>query len=853
MGNTDNIGTDASFNFPTDVATDSKGNVFVADRDNSLIRKITPSGQVTTFAGSGVWQDVDGQGTAASFKGPANIAIDGDDNIYVTDTYADAVRKITPSGLVTTIVGQNGPGEIDGPVATAKIATPLGIAVGGSGNIYISEWDSGNIREITNQGVVKTIAGTGSPGYADGQGTAASFKHPQKIAIDASGNIFVADEGNNKVRGITPGGMVSTLIGDNIYYRFQGITGVTVDLLGNLYISDSGNGRIIKVEAITGKESILSDAAGVFNFPLGLTVDASGNLYVASPGSSTIVKVPTTGYTIDKPLPPGLTFDQTTGIISGTPTQVTALSTYTITAYNEGGHSTTTVDIEIKDQVGPGLAPPNISYVTPQVYTPNATIPALLPTNTGGSVPPNIYGQVFTFAGNGQKGVIDGDKTTAGFSFPNYPVVAPDGTVYITDNNRLIRQITPGGNVTTIAGSNIGYQDGAGLSAEFNAPAAMVIGTDGSIYVVDSNNGKIRKVTGGRNVSTFADGFRQPNGIAIDAAGNLYVSEYAGNTVKKVTPGGTVSTLAGTDGVAGNADGTGAAASFRGPSYMAIDVSGNIFLADYNNNTIRKITPAGVVTTFAGSGVKGRQDGQGAAASFNGPEGIAFGEDGSLYVSDAGNNLIRKITPDGTVTTFAGNGNAGYKDGFGINTSFNFPHGLAINVDGNMLVTDLQNNLVREIITTGFTIDKDLPPGLTFDAKTGTISGTPTSLWPATQYKITGINGAGSSTTILTIEVKRGSSPGGPVISYQSPQTYNINQTITPLTPTSSGSAVPVITFGQSLTFSGKGPPGTTDGDAITASYHGPSGVAVDAAGNVYVADYLNNLIRKISPAGISS
>jgi len=210
----------------------------------------------------------------------------------------------------------------------------------------------------------------------------------------------------------------------------------------------------------------------------------------------------------------------------------------------------------------------------------------------------------------------------------------------------------------------------------------------------------------GTGVSGSADGldtatFDSPLGVAVDQAGNVYVADYGNDIIRKITAAGVVSTIAGKAGTPGNKDGLDTAARFNLPESIAVDAAGNLYVADNGNNEIRKITPDGMVITLAGNGAAGKSDGSGASATFNSPFGIATDASGNVYVADSGNNLIRKITPGGAVTTFAGSGGKGSGDATGVQASFNTPAGIAIDAAGNLYISDENNNIIRKITATG--------------------------------------------------------------------------------------------------------------------------------------------------------
>ncbi|MDB4904195.1 MAG: hypothetical protein JWQ63_3476 [Mucilaginibacter sp.] len=410
---------------------------------------------------------------------------------------------------------------------------------------------------------------------------------------------------------------------------------------------------------------------------------------------------------------------------------------------------------------------PNISYQTPQIYTINTAITPLKPTNTGGVVPTNAYGQVSTFAGTGKIGSANGPVLIATFNQPRDAAVDLNGNIYVIDDNNTIRKVTPAGIVVPFAGSGIlGFADGIGSAASFGYPSSLTVDKSGNVYVADNNNHAIRKITPSGVVSTlagngtkgFSNGigasatFNYPDGIAVDTYGNVFVADQFNWCIRKITPSGVVSTFAG-NGNPGSIDGISTQASFSQLTSLAIDAAGNIYATDEDNNEIRKITPSGTVSTIAGNGIKGSADGLGNLATFNLPVSIALDAANNLYVGDAFNQLIRKITPAGLVTTIAGNGTMGFVNGIGINASFSYPYGIATDNLGNIYIADNQNNCFREISLTGYTIDKPLPSGLTFDPTTGIISGTPTAVLPATVYTITAYNAGGSSTTTVNITV----------------------------------------------------------------------------------------------------
>ena len=323
---------------------------------------------------------------------------------------------------------------------------------------------------------------------------------------------------------------------------------------------------------------------------------------------------------------------------------------------------------------------------------------------------------VTTLAG-GTYGDADGTGTAAKFKVPTGLALDASGNLYLADwGGNKIKKITPAGVVTTVAGSGTqGNADGTGTAAQFNSPYDVAFDQSGNAYVADSNNNVIRKITPSGVVSTFAgsgtignaDGtgtaaqFYTPSGITVDPFGNIYVADTENFTIRKITLAGVVSTFAG--GQQGYADGTGAAAQFNSPRGIQADASGNVYVADSGNNRIRKITPAGVVTTVAGS-TRGFANGTGTAAQFSYPTGVAPDTSGNIYVADANNNVIRKITSGGVVTTYAGSGAAGRVNGSGTAASFNTPWGIAVDASGILYIGESDNSDVRKITPNSSTL-----------------------------------------------------------------------------------------------------------------------------------------------------
>ena len=601
----------------------------------------------TTLAGAPGVGATDGTGSAARFFFPQSVAVDGAGNIYVADTYNSAIRKITPAGVVSTFVGLSGtPGASDGIGTAARFDFPYGIAVDNAGNVYVADTSSSTIRKITPAKVVTTVAGFPNVnGSADGIGSAARFHYPFGIAVDNAGNIYVADSYNDTIRKITPARMVTTFAG-------QAGVGGSADGLGS---------------------------AARFSFPTGMAVDGGGNIYVADGGGSTIRKI------------------SPAGMVS------TLAGTFALFGFADG----TGRDARFNGAADVTVDSAGNLYV------------ADYGSNTIRKV--TSAGVVTTLAGfHGSSGSADGTGSNARFKSPQGVAISSTGNLYVADTkNNTIRKVTSAAVVSTFAGAigGPGIADGPAGAAQFNFPLGVAVDSARNVFVADSFSHTIRKISSGV-VSTLAglagvygntDGigsdarFYRPTGIAADKAGNLYVGDYGNVTIRKITPDGVVSTLAGLAGSGGNADGIGSAARFYLPAGVAVDNAGNVYVAEYGNHTIRKITSAGVVSTLAGLALHiGSTDGAGAAARFSYPQGVTVDDAGIVYVADTGNSTIRKITPDGVVTTLAGlAGNIGDIDGTGSAARFTFPAGVAVDGGGNVCVADTYNHAIRKITPDG--------------------------------------------------------------------------------------------------------------------------------------------------------
>jgi len=650
-GALDGVGSAAQFYFPAGAATDGAGNLFVADAANNTIRKIVlATGETTTIAGTfGVTGSDDGIGTNARFYSPQGLACDGAGNLYVADSVNSTIRKLViATGAVTTIAGAaNVSAHVDGLGTAARFESPLSLTFDGAGNLFVVDID-GTIREIVlSTGDVTTVAGNAvTGGSQDGTGTGALFSRPQGIVWDGAGNLYVADTDNQTIRKIVTGtGAVTTFAGspeaegtdDGIgnAARFSYPHGLAIDGNGNLLVADFGSNRIRKVILATATVTTLAGVQGFagssdgpgdlaeFTGPDYLACDGAGTLFVTDSSSQTIRKVM---------------------IATG---EVTTLAGLGSSAGSDDG-----IGAIARFDYPTGLAGDNAGdlFVADSL---NQTIRKVVVAT----------GAVSTLAGLANKGGSrDGTGPAARFSFPVALAYDGAGTLFVADqSNHLIRKLVVAtAAVTTLAGAAgvAGSDDGIGTSAHFDTPAA----------------------------------------VALDGAGNLFVADKATNVIRAIAlSSGAVTTLAGLAERAGSTDGPGTTARFNSPAGLACDGAGNLFVADTGNSTIRKIALAtATVTTLAGTaGVPDSDDGAGAQAGFQAPAALAMDASGDLLVADVEDNTVRKVNvATGLVTTVVGHSGRWETVPGPLPAHIAAPAGLAVLPSGDLAITDMDENAV---------------------------------------------------------------------------------------------------------------------------------------------------------------
>ena len=699
LGSQDGRGSSASFYQPNAMACAKDGTIYTADSSYHLIRRVMPDGTATTIAGTGRQDSRDAVGRSASFNRPQSVALNPEGNVlYVGDCDNQMVRRISiPDFTVTTFCTQ---------------VQAMGIAVGTNGIVYMSCNDHRIYSLPANAGGRSVrppvFVGNGSQGNSDGQGTGTSFNEPKQIAIDGANNLFLADSGNHMIRMITPAGVVTTVVGNRsagfmdglkAVARFNYPWGVAIDSTGNLYIGDTNNNRVRKLALIMPPSApvvklVSTDSiSATITWTGGTSVVPTVYSYTINGGAPVVLPPTVTGPPLTIPMPSGgATFN------------------VSLIASNDAGSTPSVVEGQ-----GGGGPPEGRGGGTLTVTT-----------------APPMTTSTYTFVGTrGNAGSENGVGTVARLNTPCGVTVDGSGNAYIADtNNHCIRMVTPYGLTTTFAGTPTvaGYVDNTLATAQFRNPRDIATDTAGNMYVADTGNNVIRKISPLGVVTTFAGNtsagfldamgpaadFNTPSSLACDPSGNIFVTDTNNHCIRKITPAGLVTTFAGTNNSA-LSNGPARVARFNSPAGIVYDAfSRRLYVADTNNHCIRAVTLNGVVTTIAGNTSSGFTNGIGTLADFNGPTGIVTDAAGYIYVADSYNHLVRKLAPGGLASIYSGS-RQGWADGtttlaqfnsIQSNVQLNTPVGMAIDASGNLYVTETGNHVMRVITP----IPRPVPP-----------------------------------------------------------------------------------------------------------------------------------------------
>ena len=637
------------------IASDRAGNLYLSDTDHNRVRKIDPTGIITTVAGTGIagFGGDGGPATAAQLNLPYGLAVDAGGNLYIADLDNNRVRRVSPSGLIDTYVGRGGQGSSGdgGPATSAQLLSPRNVLVDPAGNLYVSEFAAHRVRKVTPNGIISTVAGTGIAGFRGdgGPATAAQLAFPAGLAMDRAGSLYVADSQNQRIRQVVATGTIVTFLG-----------GSAITLLT----------------------------------PLAVATDSAGDLFVT---------------------------DTTAAVHEFSTAGKWALAAGTSTAGFEGDGGPATA-AQLAQPLDVTVAASGALYIADQHRIREVNYQGLMMT---------VAGANYLF-GIGDGGV----ATSAELYLPASAALDAAGNLYIADTGtNRVRKVSSSGAISTVAGTGVAAPGGEATLAyttPLMTPTAVAVDRFGNLLIVETGANRIREVAADGRIRTIAgtgtaglgpDGLpptetqlRAPRGLCLDNSGNAYVVDSGNHRVLFVPAIGAVDTAAG-NGAAGWAGDGGSApvAQLNQPTACATDSRGGLYIADTGNQRIRKVDATGMIATLAGTGAAGYSgdEGPAAAALLNGPAGLTVDGDGTLFISDSGNHTIREVTADGLIHTIAGTGAEGFwgDGGAALSASLDSPGGILADGSGDLYFADTRNNRVRQLVPTGMVaVETAAPP-----------------------------------------------------------------------------------------------------------------------------------------------